>query len=100
MIRKITLDGRAQEITILSADYSKYNAKQLFDLSGNKRRYVKENGQWRFFTQAELEQEKQDRITEYQLQQKRYLFKMATVLNNQNLISEAEKNRIKSELGI
>ena len=100
MIRKIKLGGQAQEITILSADYSKYNAKQLFDLSGDRRRYVKENGQWRFFTQAELEQEKIDRENERVLEQKRYLFKMATVLNNQNLITDAEKDRIKTDLGL
>ena len=100
MIRKIKLEGSIHHITILSADYSKYNAKQLFDLSGNKRRYIKENGQWRFFNQEELEQEKQNREAERELQRKQELFSMAQKLHERGLMPEADKDRIKSELGI
>lgn len=60
MIRKIKLGGEPQEIEILSANYSKYNAQELFNLSGNPKRYVLD-GEWRFFNQAELEAEELER---------------------------------------
>jgi len=100
MIREIKLGGTTQHIKILSADYSKYNAEQLFNLSGNPRRYVNEGGVWRFFNQEELENEKQNREAERELQQRRELFSMAQKLHERGLLPEADKDRIKSELGI
>jgi len=87
MIRKIMLGGEVQGIEILSANYSKYNAQELFNLAGVPKRYVTfevmedvviesatydDDGnvitpkvtesqnvtKWRFFNQAELEVEK------------------------------------------
>ena len=88
MNRRIKINGSFHTVKILSKDYSKYNADQLFNLSGNPKRYVQyqeevetiiepeevdeETGEvtkeavkemqevtrYRFFNQAELESER------------------------------------------
>ena len=75
MVRKIKLGGAEREIIILSADYSKYNATELFNLSGNPKRYKEENGVWRFFNQAELEAEKLERNVRHATEEAEQLYK-------------------------
>ena len=86
MNRRIKINGIFHNVKILSKDYSKYNSSELFNLSGNPKRYIKYTEEievdypestdpvsgevtpahsgtetvtkYRFFNQAELEEER------------------------------------------